>query len=160
MKIGDKVVMNDKYRVSEQNKGKIWTVHSEPWDCCGTTVVLLKGKSGGYAVDGLIVVEEEQAMERLTKRIDGHVFYTQGRYETTIPAEMETEDIRQCLKSLAAYEDTGLEPEEILAMLERADIVCENVAPGMRHLIEMCKKIERERDAAVKDLSITSRDSL
>lgn len=79
-------------------------------------------------------------MNRLTKRIDGHVFYTQGRYKTTIPAEMETEDMRQCLKRLAAYEDTGLEPEEILAMLEQANIVCENVAPSMKHLVEMCKR--------------------
>ena len=58
MKIGDKVVMNGKYRVSEQNKGKIWTVRSEPWNCCEETVVALEGKSGGYAVDGLTVVEE------------------------------------------------------------------------------------------------------
>lgn len=57
LNIGDKVVMNDKYRVSEENKGKVWVVRSEPWDCCGTTVVLLKGKSGGYAVDGLTKVE-------------------------------------------------------------------------------------------------------
>lgn len=57
LKVGDKVVMNDKYRVSEENKGKVWTVCSEPWDCCGTMVVLLKGKSGGYAVDGLTKVE-------------------------------------------------------------------------------------------------------
>lgn len=57
LKIGDKVIMNDKYRVSEENKGKVWEVCSEPWDCCGTIVVLLKGKSGGYAVDGLDLVE-------------------------------------------------------------------------------------------------------
>lgn len=57
LKVGDKVVMNDKYRVNEENKGKVWTVRSEPWDCCGTIVVLLKGKSGGYAVDGLTKVE-------------------------------------------------------------------------------------------------------
>ena len=59
MKIGDKVIMNDKYPVSEQNKGKIWTVRSDPWDCYGITVVFLEGKSGGYAVDGLTVVGEE-----------------------------------------------------------------------------------------------------
>lgn len=58
MKIGDKVVMNDKYYVNEKNKGKIWTVRSEPWECCGTLVVLLDGKSGGYAIDGLDIVEE------------------------------------------------------------------------------------------------------
>ncbi|MCI8378669.1 MAG: hypothetical protein HFH72_09145 [Lachnospiraceae bacterium] len=57
LKVGDKVDMNDKYRVSEENKEKVWTVRSEPWDCCGTMVVLLKGKSGGYAVDGLTKVE-------------------------------------------------------------------------------------------------------
>lgn len=58
MKIGDNVIMNDKYYVSKQNKGKVWTVSSEPWECCGTLVVLLEGKSGGYAVDGLDIVEE------------------------------------------------------------------------------------------------------
>lgn len=58
MKIGDKVVMNNKYYVSEKNKGKVWTVRSEPWECCGILVVLLEGKSSGYAVDGLDVVEE------------------------------------------------------------------------------------------------------
>ena len=58
MKIGDRVVMNNKYHVNEKNKGKVWTVRSEPWECCGTHVVLLEGKSGGYAVDGLDSVEE------------------------------------------------------------------------------------------------------
>ena len=58
MKIGDKVVMNDNYHVSEANKGKIWTVRSEPWNLCGTLVIALEGKSGGYAVDGLTLVEE------------------------------------------------------------------------------------------------------
>ena len=57
MKIGDKVVMNDNYYVSEANRGRVWTVRSEPWNVCGTTVVLLEGKSGGYAVDGLNLAE-------------------------------------------------------------------------------------------------------
>lgn len=57
MKIGDKVTMNEKYYVSTENKGKVWTVQSEPWNLCGTEVVLLEGKSGGYAVDGLEVAE-------------------------------------------------------------------------------------------------------
>lgn len=60
LKIGDKVTMNNKYFVSEENRGKIWTVRSDPWDCCGTLVVLLEGKRGGYAVDGLDVVQEVQ----------------------------------------------------------------------------------------------------
>lgn len=53
LKIGDKVIMNDKYWVSAENKGKAWTVDSEPWECCGTTVVKLEGKVSSYAVDGL-----------------------------------------------------------------------------------------------------------
>ncbi len=63
MKIGDKVVMNNKYYVNEKNKGKVWTVRSEPWECCGTLVVLLEGKSSGYAVDGLDIVEEAYGAE-------------------------------------------------------------------------------------------------
>ncbi len=57
LKPGDKVVMNDRYYVSEANRGKIWTVTSDPWNCCDTMVVKLEGKSGGYAVDGLDLVE-------------------------------------------------------------------------------------------------------
>ena len=60
MKIGDKVVMNNRYYVSAENKGNVWTVRSEPWECSGTLVVLLEGKRGGYAVDGLDIVQEEQ----------------------------------------------------------------------------------------------------
>ena len=33
-RVGDKVKMNDKYHVSEENKFKIWTVQSEPWEVC------------------------------------------------------------------------------------------------------------------------------
>ena len=57
LKIGDKVVMNDKYSVSEKNKGVVFTVRSEPYNCCGTMVVLLENYRGGYAVDGLTKVE-------------------------------------------------------------------------------------------------------
>lgn len=57
MEIGDRVVMNDKYKVAEINKGKIFKVRSESWDLCGTECVLLEGYRGGYAVDGLTVVD-------------------------------------------------------------------------------------------------------
>lgn len=53
IKVGSKVRMNDKYRVSEKNKDKVFTVISEPWNLCGTTVVKLEGVAGGYALDGL-----------------------------------------------------------------------------------------------------------
>lgn len=46
------------YYVSAENKSRIWTVASEPWMCCGTLVVKLEGKSGGYAVDGLDIISE------------------------------------------------------------------------------------------------------
>lgn len=59
IKKGSKVKMNDKYRVSEKNKDKVFTVASEPWNLCGTMVVKLEGISGGYALDGLEEVQDE-----------------------------------------------------------------------------------------------------
>lgn len=56
---GKKVVMNDKYYVSEKNKGKVFVVNSEPYSVCGTVVVKLLGLAGCYALDGLTEVEHE-----------------------------------------------------------------------------------------------------
>ena len=53
LKVGDKVTMNNKYYVTDKNKGVVFTVRSEPWDVCGTECVLLDGYLGGYAADGL-----------------------------------------------------------------------------------------------------------
>lgn len=53
------------------------------------------------------------SMERLTKRIGENVYFTQGKYESTLPAECETQDVRNILHRLAAYEDTGLKPETV-----------------------------------------------
>ena len=58
MKIGDKVKMNDRYHVAESNKNKIFTVRSEVFEVCGTECVLLEGRAGGYAVDGLDLVSD------------------------------------------------------------------------------------------------------
>lgn len=58
LKPGDKVIMNKKYYVSPENRGKVWTVRSDPWTVGGTEVVLLCGRAGGYAMDGLNKVEE------------------------------------------------------------------------------------------------------
>lgn len=57
MKIGDMVKMNGKYVVSDNNRDKVFVVRSRPFDICGTECVLLKGYSGGYAVDGLDIAE-------------------------------------------------------------------------------------------------------
>ncbi len=53
-------------------------------------------------------------MDRLTKRIEDKVYYTKGKYSpTTICAEMEKWEVRECMKKLADYEDAGLLPKEI-----------------------------------------------
>lgn len=60
-RIGDIVVMNDKYRVAEKHKGKEFEVISESWNLCGTMVVKLRGYSGGYALDGLDLVRRAES---------------------------------------------------------------------------------------------------
>lgn len=57
IKVGDKVVMNSNYYVSDKNKGVEWVVKSEPFNVCGTKCVMLEGYSGGYALDGLTKVK-------------------------------------------------------------------------------------------------------
>lgn len=56
LKVGDKVVMNDKYHVSEKNKGREFVVTVEPQKVCGTLCVWLEGYRGCYAVEGLTKV--------------------------------------------------------------------------------------------------------
>lgn len=46
----------------------------------------------------------------------------------------------EIIDRLAAYEDTGLEPEEVRHWKECI------ATPTMKHLVEMCGKIEAERD--------------
>ncbi len=57
LKIGDKVTMNNKYYVPDQNKGKVFTITAGPHEVCGTECVWLEGYRGCYAADGLTVVE-------------------------------------------------------------------------------------------------------
>ncbi len=57
LKAGDTVVMNDKYRVSPANKGRLFIVRTEPQEVCGTLSVWLEGYRGCYAVDGLTKVD-------------------------------------------------------------------------------------------------------
>lgn len=55
---GDQVIMHSCYEArKEANKDKVWTVKSEPWELCGSEVVLLEGKSGGFATEFLKKVE-------------------------------------------------------------------------------------------------------
>ena len=55
-------------------------------------------------------------MERLTRRINGVVVYVGAKnpYSTgQIPCEVEPAGVREMMDRLAAYEETGLTPEEI-----------------------------------------------
>lgn len=54
--VGDTVIMNDKYPVSEKYQGKEWLVKSEPFNICGTECVKLEGFTGCYALNGLTKV--------------------------------------------------------------------------------------------------------
>lgn len=62
-------------------------------------------------------------MERLTKVINACgktvVVYTRGKYEDTTTGEMRHEDIRNVMRRLSDYEDTGLTPEQIRELKER-----------------------------------------
>ena len=56
LKPGDRVIMENCLE-AERYKDKVWEVRSEPWDLCGTEVVLLKGKTGGFATEFLRKVD-------------------------------------------------------------------------------------------------------
>ncbi len=60
-------------------------------------------------------------MKRLTKQLDDVCVYigTGCKYNTgEIPAEIDPRNVRKVLQRLAAYENTGLEPEEIQHLLK------------------------------------------
>lgn len=59
MKIGDKVKMVNCLE-ADKHPGKVWAVRSNPWDLCGSQVVLLEGLSGGFAVDCLEPTEDSK----------------------------------------------------------------------------------------------------
>lgn len=62
-------------------------------------------------------------MERLTRVIEGFasevIVYTQGKYGDTTAGEMENKDVRNVMKHLFEYENTGLTPEQIADLKER-----------------------------------------
>jgi hypothetical protein len=62
-KIGTKVIMNDKYYVSDKNKRKEFIVKSEPYEVCGTICVMLEDYRGCYALDGLDEIVEKGGNE-------------------------------------------------------------------------------------------------
>lgn len=52
LSVGDRVVMVNCAEADKYGE-KVWTVRSEPWDLCGSEVVLLDGKPGGFATEYL-----------------------------------------------------------------------------------------------------------
>ncbi|MBO0962361.1 hypothetical protein J1P26_21900 [Neobacillus sp. MM2021_6] len=59
MKIGTKVKMVNCYE-ARKKPDKVWVTRSEPWELGdGQKVVLLEGKTGGFSVDCLEIVEEK-----------------------------------------------------------------------------------------------------
>ena len=62
-------------------------------------------------------------MERLTRVIKGYgndvIVYTHGKYTDTTAGEMEYKDVRNVMKHLCDYENTGLTPPEIMKLKER-----------------------------------------
>ena len=63
-------------------------------------------------------------MKRLTKTVNGVVTYigTGNEFDTgMLPAELSSGQIRAVMNRLAAYEDTGLEPEEIIELKARME---------------------------------------
>jgi len=49
LKPGDKVIMHDCYEARKYGN-KVWIVGSQSWDLCGSEVVKLEGKTGGFAI--------------------------------------------------------------------------------------------------------------
>lgn len=59
---GDKVVMHTCLEAElPKYKDKVWTVASEPWNLCGSEVVLLDGFRGGFATEYLKKIREGTA---------------------------------------------------------------------------------------------------
>ena len=66
-------------------------------------------------------------MERLTKTVNGVLTYigTGSEFDTgMLPAELSSGQIRAVMNRLAAYEDSGLEPKDIISAVDMAKIAC------------------------------------
>jgi hypothetical protein len=53
--IGTKVRMVNCYE-ARAHGDRVWVTRSEPWEMCGSQVVMLEGKSGGFDTNCLEVV--------------------------------------------------------------------------------------------------------
>ena len=98
-------------------------------------------------------------MERLTRRINGVVVYVGAKnpYSTgQIPCEVEPAGVREMMDRLAAYEDTGLTPQEVISMHGewRAMMsVLNSIGGGYTRLRELA---EADKDGRLVVLPFTS----
>lgn len=78
-------------------------------------------------------------MERLTRYVNGVLCYTKGKYENTLSCEMEDHEVKDVLKKLAEYEETGLTPTEINTL---NDFTKNQIGVLLRELTRERKKTE------------------
>lgn len=64
-------------------------------------------------------------MERLTKRFDNRCVTYNTSSGEIVPAELTPTDVRKVLRRLCEYEDTDLEPKEIVEMKKSANKKCQ-----------------------------------
>ncbi len=132
LQVGDKVILNEKCRpVAEENKGKIFTVCSEPYQINGTECVLLVGGKGGYAVNGLIKLQEDGESIWIIK-----IKEILAQYKTK--AEF---DIFKAARGALQYEDRKGVP--VPALTDIAEIVayCER---------EICERVGKRSSGVAK----------
>lgn len=95
-------------------------------------------------------------MNRLTNRIDDNVYYTKGKYNpTTLCVEMESWEVRECIKKLAEYEDTELSPQEIIELkkcLKRANIINHDNLEEIEQLIKDIKTVQKTNEILEGDI--------
>ena len=96
-------------------------------------------------------------MERLTKTVNGVVTYigTGNKFgKWMLPAELSRCQIRAVMKRLAAYEDTGMEPEEINDMaLEVATLkTIESMYDGLGNPDHLRDLLQAEQDGRLEVL--------
>ena len=103
-------------------------------------------------------------MERLTKRVGQHVYYIgfdcNNPGSGDIPAEMDAGEVRKVLHRLAAYEDTGLEPEEVKDLqLEVATLkTIEKMYDGLGRPDHLRELAQAEKDGRLVVLPCNVRD--
>lgn len=96
------------------------------------------------------IEREGGLMDRLTNCIEGVVYYSKGTYPpATICAEMETHEIRRCMRKLAAYEDSGLEPREVKELEIRMEALADTVnmlSPLIMESHELKEQVQQLRE--------------